>query len=271
MAGAVRGFLLGIALWCAACDDGRHANGPDRGIPGGNLQSDGGQFPGGGVDLGGNAFVFDLSGVDLAGLDLAGIDLANAPDLAKAGDLANGSVGGNNPVTGGACSSGATGATALRVHWVNSGGTATVQYETWGLPDKSREKVSAYSATGNFSFTPPFDDPYLGDGGLRLDSSDFVDIELSTGSIGTINKATLSILGRSFDTTTSGSFSWQSNAGTGSAPDDLVANSAPYEWYSADATTELPAGNNALLFRIKAGPSSGSLIVNRIEICLDAR
>jgi hypothetical protein len=260
-------------LWwilCAACSSTRSGSGPDRGIPNGNLQSDGGVFPGAGIDLGGNSFTFDLAGVDFAGVDLSGIDLLSpaGADLARP-DLAT--LPGNNPVTGGSCSSGATGATALRVHWVDSGGTASVQYETWGLPDKSREKVSAYSANGNFSFTPPFDAPYLGDGGLRLDSSDFVDIELSTGSISTINKATLSILGRSFDTTTSGSFNWQSNAGTGSAPDDLVANSAPYQWYSADATTELPAGNPGLLFRIKAGPSSGSLILNRIEICLDAR
>lgn len=35
-------------------------------------------------------------------------------------------------------------------------------------------------------------------------------------------------------------------------------------------TTEISAGNNGVLLRIKAGPSSGALIVNRIEICMTA-
>jgi hypothetical protein len=35
-------------------------------------------------------------------------------------------------------------------------------------------------------------------------------------------------------------------------------------------TAAISAGNNGVLIRIKAGPSSGSLVVNRIEICMQA-
>jgi hypothetical protein len=35
-------------------------------------------------------------------------------------------------------------------------------------------------------------------------------------------------------------------------------------------TTEIDAGDAGVLLRIKAGPSSGSLVVNRIELCMQA-
>ena len=35
-------------------------------------------------------------------------------------------------------------------------------------------------------------------------------------------------------------------------------------------TTEIVPGDTGVLIRIKAGPSSGSLVVNRIELCLEA-
>ncbi len=92
--------------------------------------------------------------------------------------------------------SGAQGATAFRVRWVNGGGTATVNYEVHGLPDKTRYKVGAYGY--QIGFTPQFVDPFLGAGGLQLDSSDFVDVELSTKGLSSIQSATLSIFGRSF-------------------------------------------------------------------------
>ena len=85
-----------------------------------------------------------------------------------------------------------------------------------------------------------------------------------------ITNATLSSYGRSFNTTTSGSFHWQTFDGTGAASTNLVSNSAPYQWYSADMTSEITPGNSGVLLRIKAGPSSGVLVVNRIEICMTA-
>ncbi len=172
------------------------------------------------------------------------------------------------PITGGPCSSGAPGATAYRIRWANGGGTAYVVYEVHAMPDTSRFRAGAYGYT--IPFTPSYVDTALAQGGLLLNSSDFVDIELSTVGIASIGAAHLALYGRSYNTTASGSFGWQTFEGVGAAPTNLVANSAPYQWYAADMTTELSAGDDRVLIRIKAGPSSGSLAVNRIEICLQA-
>lgn len=158
--------------------------------------------------------------------------------------------------------------TAYRIRWANAGGQAQVVYEVNGLPDHSRDHAGAFGYV--IGFTPQFVDPFLGDGGLLLDSSDFVDLELTTAGIAQIASAKLSIFGRSFNTTASGSFNWQTFQGTGAAPTNLVSNVAPYQWYSANMTAAISAGNNGVLIRIKAGPSSGSLVVNRIEICMQA-
>lgn len=171
-------------------------------------------------------------------------------------------------ITGGPCMSGMPGATAYRVRWADGGGTAYPVYEVNGLPDTSRDHVGAYGY--QIGFTPSYVDTFLAQGGLRLDSSSFVDIELSTAGVSQITTATLSVYGRSYNTTASGSFNWQTFAGVGSAPTNLVSNSAPYEWYSADMTTEIDPDDNGVLLRIKAGPSSGSLVVNRIELCVQA-
>jgi len=200
------------------------------------------------------------SGVDSgtidSGADTSTVDTAPPPDTST------------GPITGGPCISGATGATAFRIKWVDGGGTATVDYEVEGLPDKTGFKAGAYGYS--IGFTPSFVDPFLGEGGLQLDGSDFVDVNLSTVGLSTIRSVTLSIYGRSYDTTTSGSFNWQTFVDVGSTPTDFVSNVAPYAWYSADATSAFTAGDAGALLRIKAGPSSGALVVNRIELCMDA-
>jgi hypothetical protein len=164
--------------------------------------------------------------------------------------------------------SGASGQTAFRIRWQGGGGTAYVAYEAHGLPDASRNHAGAYGY--QIGFTPSYVDTFLAEGGLLLNSSSFVDIELSTLGVSAINSATLSLFGRSYNTTASGSFQWQTFSGTGSAPTNLVSNSAPYEWYSADMSSEIEAGDDGVLIRIKAGPNSNSLAVRRIEICVDA-
>ena len=170
-------------------------------------------------------------------------------------------------ITGGPCLSGAAGQTAYRVRWIASGSYAQVVYEVNGLPDPTDHTgVYGYS----MSFTPQFVDPYLGEGGVLLNSSDFIDIELSAAGLGSISSITLSIYGRSFNTTASGSFDWQTFEGTGAAPSGLVSNVAPYEWYSTDLTSGITAGNGNVLLRIKSGPPSDSLVVNRVEICMVA-
>ena len=57
----------------------------------------------------------------------------------------------------------------------------------------------------------------------------------------------------------------------GETPRDFVSNSAPYQWYPADMLSEIHAGDGRVLIRVKAGPPSGSLVVNRLELCLEAR
>ncbi len=169
----------------------------------------------------------------------------------------------------GDCISGATGTHAVRFKWAGSGAnsTAYVQYETNELPDTSRWHVGAYSSS--ISYTPVFTDTHLGEGGLELSGTVFIDVELSTDGLGPLSQVTIAMYGRSFDTTSSGSFTWQTFSGTGATPSGFVANSAPYQWYPADATAALPTGDDNILLRLEAGPPSNSLVVNRVEICFD--
>ena len=171
-------------------------------------------------------------------------------------------------ISGGPCLSGQPGQTAYRMRWAQSGSTAYPVYEVNGLPDKSRDKTGAYGY--QIGFTPSYVDPFLAQGGLQLNSSSFVDIELSTVGVSAIQSAKLAIYGRSFNTTASGSFHWQTFDGTGTTATNAVSNSAPYQWYAGDMTTEVSPNDNSVLVRIKAGPSSNSLVVNRIELCMQA-
>ncbi len=205
---------------------------------------------------------------------LDGGSLDGAPSDGSASDGApptdGGTVGGGI-ITGGPCVSGAQGATAFRVRWINAGGQAQVVYEVEGFPDHSRGKAAAYGNAGNsFNFHPQFVDMFLGAGGLLLDGSDFLDLELSAAGVTTIAHATVSLLGRSYSTSTSGSFDWQSFSDTGAAPTDFVSNSAPYEWYSAEVGDAIRPGDNGILLRIRAAGSSGALVVHSVEICIDA-
>ena len=204
-------------------------------------------------------------------------DSASASDTSSGADTSTsmdtGTVTGHDAttvsvLTGGPCVSGATGATAIRIGWVDGGGQAMVQYDVEGLPDTSKDMADAYGY--QIGFTPQYVDPYLAQGGVAIDSSDFIDIAMTTAGISSITSATLSIYGRSYDTTASGSFNWQTFDGTNATPVDFVSNSAPYQWYSADMTTEIGSGENNVLVRIKAGPSSGALVVNQVEICMVA-
>ncbi len=206
-------------------------------------------------------------GVD-SGLGDSGVDGSTTPDSSMPPLDAMVPVG---PITGGPCLSGAAGKTAYRVRWAGGSGassTAYPVYEVNGLPDQSRSKVGSYGY--QIGYVPRYEDVFLAQGGLVLGSSNFVDIELSTVGLANIQSIALSIYGRSFNTTASGSFNWQTFEDVGAAPQNLVSNSAPYEWYSADATGMMSAGNGGVLVRIKAGPSSGVLVVNRIEICMQA-
>ena len=282
----IRNVLVVLALAACAREDRRDVNSGDPGTASGpGLDAGTSDDQDGGQD-GGNIALPDLrpagdasdTRTDTGVGDLSsGSDFSSTSDFSSSADLAHGVDAaiisdGSTPglISGGPCASGASGATAYRVRWAGSspGTTAYPVYEVNGLPDKSRDHIGAY--TYQIGGTAIWDDPYLGAGGLVLDSSDFVDIELSTTGVTHIYKATLAILGRSFATTSDGSFSWQTAMGIGSTAANAVSNVAPYSWYKADATSEIDAGNAGLLLRIKAGPSSDSLVVNRIELCLVA-
>ncbi len=192
-------------------------------------------------------------------------DASQNPDLAPPPDMVMVNGG---PITGGPCMSGAPGATAFRIGFDDGAGVATVNYIVDGLPDKTRWKAGAYGY--QIGFMPAFVDMFLGKGGLQLDDSDFVDIELSTVGLNNIQSATLSLFGRSYDVQANGSFNWQTFVDTGATPPDLVSNVAPYHWDSGDATSAFAPGDNGALLRIKPGPSSDSLVVNMIELCMEA-
>ena len=217
----------------------------------------------------------DTGAIDTGSIDTGSIDTGSVDTgTIDTGTIDTGTVDtappdtSTGPITGGPCLSGAPGATAFRFSFYDGGGEALVKYEVEGLPDRSSDKAGAYGYT--IPFTPSYVDPFLAEGGLQLDGSSFVDVNLSTVGLSTIRSVTLSVYGRSYDTTTSGSFNWQTFVDVGSTPTDFVSNVAPYEWYSADATSAFRPGDGGALLRIKAGPSSDALVVHRIELCIDA-
>jgi hypothetical protein len=233
--------------------DASQLDGPADGFSAGDgAKSDGSHAEGGALDGGGDGAAAGDGGSNDAG---GGVD--SGAD--------SGTVG---VITGGPCLSGAQGATAFRIRWVNAGGRANVSYEVEGLPDRTRSRAGAYGYT--IGFTPQYVDPFLAQGGLQLDSSDFVDLELSTVGVNAITKVTLSVYGRSFNTTTSGSFNWLTFVDSGSTTTNSVSNAAPYQWYSADVTSAVAPNDGGMRMRIKAGPSSNALVVNRIELCFMA-
>ncbi|MBX7101612.1 MAG: hypothetical protein K1X89_28115, partial [Myxococcaceae bacterium] len=185
---------------------------------------------------------------------------------AGGGSAGGGSAGGGSA---GGCISGATGTYAFRVHWSGSsnGSTAYPYVEVNTLPVKSPGKAGVYGYS--IGYTPVYTDIYLGAGGVQLDGSSFMDLEVSTTSISSFKHASLAILGRSFNTTASGGFSWQTFGGTGSTPSNFVSNVAPYKWYVADVTTEMLANKASMLVRLKS--VNTSLVINRVELCLDAQ
>ncbi len=282
-------LLLPTAIACGSdpSGDGAQDASIDASLPGdGDSGSDGGAVSdGGGVIADGGGVSSDGGGVIADGGGV--VSDGGGPGSDGGGAISDGggvfSDGGgvfsdasiqldanSNTISGGPCLSGAAGQTAYRVRWLGNGqgSTAYPGYEVNGLPDTSRDKAGSYGY--QIGFSPSYVDTFLGDGGLQLNSSNFVDIELSTLGVSTIQSATLSIYGRSYNTTASGSFNWQTFTGTGSSPTNLVANSAPYQWYSADMSAALAAGDDGVLLRIKAGPSSSSLVVHRIELCIEA-
>jgi hypothetical protein len=257
-----------------ATDSGAHGDSSsdsksDSGSGSDSSTSDTGPASDSGVDTGLDTGAIDTGTADTGTFDTGTFDTGTFDTgTLDTGTLDTGHDTSTGPITGGPCLSGAPGATAFRFSFYDGGGDAIVKYEVDGLPDKSRGKAGTYGYT--IPFTASYVDPFLAEGGVQLDGSDFIDVELSTVGLSTIRSVTLSVYGRSYDTTTSGSFNWMTFVDSGSTPFDFVSNVAPYAWYSADATSAFTPGDGGALLRIKAGPSSESLVVHRIELCVDA-
>lgn len=261
----------GAAMDDAAVDGGSGADGGGTdGAAGldGAVGFDGGGATDGATGLDGAVGDGGASGTDGGTHADAGTD--GGTDAGADAGTDGGTDAGTDAGPGGECISGATGTHAVRFRWRGSGpgSTAYPGYETNELPDTSRWHVGAYSRS--IGYDPPYGDTFLGDGGLILEGTAFIDVELSTVGLSSISNVTIAIRGRSYDTTSSGSFDWQTFDGVGAAPHGSVYNSAPYQWYRADATTEFVPGDSDVLLRIYPGPPSNSLVVNRVEICFDA-
>jgi hypothetical protein len=168
----------------------------------------------------------------------------------------------------GGCVSGVNGTHAARFRWDGTqNSTAHVVYESNTLTDTARWKAGAFSR-GAIGYSPVYSDTFLGVGGLEMGSTVFIDVELSTARLATLRHVTLSIFGRSFNTTTSGGYAWQTFDGSGETASTAVSNEAPYQWYRADATDAFVAGNDHVLLRIS--PTTTNLIIKRVELCFDA-
>ena len=248
-------------------DGGGSLDGGSSNDGGGAL--DGGDSDGGGALDGGDS---DGGGASDGGTsDGGGASDGGTSDGGASDGGSDGGADGGGVLPGG-CISGATGTYAARFRWAGNGPSsrAYVQYDLNNFPDTSRWKAGAYSR-GAVGYQPVFTDTFLGVGGLEMGGTVFMDVELSTARISTIRKVSLAILGRSFNTTAGGSFSWQSFDGTGATPSGFVSNVAPYRWYVADATAAFRPGNPGVLLRISPGGPSGTLIVSRVEICIDGQ
>ncbi|MFK7987230.1 MAG: hypothetical protein AB8I08_14495 [Sandaracinaceae bacterium] len=273
-----RPLLVLIAVLAMGC--GRDTRVRDGGAPDdAGVASDAASVDGGQPDArpdAGDSGVLDAGSVGDAGSSDAGPTDAGASDggggdagLRDSGPSDSGTSD-SGPPSGG-CISGAVGTHVARFRWngSGSGSTAYVSYEANTLPDTSRWRASAYSTSP--TYRPVFSDPFLAEGGLDMSGTVFMDIELSTAGLPPISRATVALYGRSFNTTTSGSFEWQTFDGVGATPSGSVSNAAPYRWYPGDATAALPAGNDGILLRIRPAGPSNSLVVSRVEVCFDTR
>jgi hypothetical protein len=103
-------------------------------------------------------------------------------------------------------------------------------------------------------------------------SGNWILIRFSVVGLTQIKSATLSMFGRSYNTTTSGSFeAWSPIYGSIFAPQNSISNAWPYQWKSVDYTANVKVGDTPGLtgIRFKAGPSSNDLIINTVELCID--
>jgi hypothetical protein len=235
----------------AGCSMSRRGPGMDD--PLADLSSGGG----GDDDLGGNLPV-DLVGADFTGggglADLSGSrDMSTmSADLRAAGDLSSA----RPPCTRG------PGFVAWRFHY--EAGSTSARRDIYSLPDDTNWTAVPAYATSVVDLA--------NGGGLNIASGNWILIRYSVRGLSTINSATLSMFGRSYSTGSSGSFiGWSPIYGDAIGPVNSVSNAWPYRWTSIDFTGYVkPMDDPGLTgIRFKAGPNSGNLVINTVELCID--
>lgn len=196
-------------------------------------------------------------GTDLSGG--GGIDLSTGgpTDLSTGGptDLANARP---------PCQGAAGGFAAFRFSYSANGGTSA-RLDAFGLPDNS-----------NWQATPVFATMIVDQGnggGLDISGGNYILIRYSVRGLSQITRATVSVFGRSYNTTASGSFeTWTPIHGTRQTPVNSFSNAWPYRWSSLDFTGLVQPNDDPGLtgIRLYARGGSDSLVISRVELCLEA-
>jgi|GEM_PF-6082033 len=230
------GFLIHCANHVAFDDTVTGDAGPSDGAPG----KDGGL-----ASKDGAANDTDSGGGDSG--------VSDASSLADSSDA-------SPPLLGPACTHGA-GFVAWRFHYKGSTSAVT---DVYSLPDKSNwQAVPAYSTM--------FSDALHG-GGIEIGGGNWILIRYSVSGMSTIKGATLSVYGRSYDTTASGSFNaWSPLYGDNPSPTNSVSNAWPYTWTTVDFSNGVKVGDLPGLtgIRLYSGPNSNVLVINTVELCID--
>ena len=129
----------------------------------------------------------------------------------------------------------------------------------------------------NWEATPVFSTSFVdagNGGGLELSGGNWILIRYSVAGLTVIQRATLSIFGRSYATAASGSFEgWTPLHGTSIGAQNSVSNAWPYRWYSIDFTGRVLPGDPPAStgIRLYARGGSNSLVINQVELCIDGR
>jgi hypothetical protein len=154
---------------------------------------------------------------------------------------------------------------AFRFHYSPNNGTNAI-VDAFGLSDSS-----------NWEATPVYSTSVVDSGnggGLEIASGNWILIRYSVAGLTQINGARFSMYGRSYDTTTSGSFeAWTPLYGSASSPTNSVSNAWPYAWTTVDFTGFVQVGDDPGLtgIRLYAGPNSNDLAIHTVELCIDGQ
>jgi hypothetical protein len=144
-------------------------------------------------------------------------------------------------------------------------GSTDAIVDAFGLPDDSNWEADAVYPT-SFETDP-------GGGGIEIADDNYILIRFSLVGLSVIRSATLSMYGRSFSVDTDGSFdAWSPLYGDIASSTDSVSNAWPYAWTAVDYTANVHVGDpkDSTGIEFKPGPDSDDLLINTVELCMDA-